>query len=89
MGIVEDHDQMRRLDLETCRFIQSNYELLNEKMRVPFSKFHNLLRQRVSLTPAQHNYLDGMYECVMGKLTGEKVEVHIDLKNKFKQNLKY
>lgn len=89
MGMMEDQDQQRRLDLETCKFIQSNHTLLNDKMKEPFARFYNMLRGRVSLSPGQHNYLDGMYECVMGKLTGEKVNVHIDLKNKSKQNLKY
>jgi len=89
MGIIEDIEQRLRLDLETCKFIQSHYDLLNNNMMEPFTKFYNLLRKRVHLTPKQHNYLDGMYECVMGKLTGQKVDLHIDLKNKSKQNLKY
>jgi hypothetical protein len=89
MGIIEDINQQRRLDLETCKLVSKYSHLLNDNMQEPFAKFYNLLRRRVSLTPAQHNYLDGMYECVMGKLTGEKVNVHVDLKNKSKQNLKY
>ena len=89
MGYIDDCEQRRRLDLETCKFIQANYTLLNNNMTEPFTKFYNLLKSKVMLTPAQHNYLDGMYECVMGKLTGGKVNVRIDLRNKSKQNLKY
>lgn len=89
MGIFEDTEQRLRLDLETCKFINNYRHLLNENMKEPFQKFYNLLRRRVHLTPKQHSYLDGMYECIMVKLTGEKVDLHIDLKNKSKQNLKY
>lgn len=89
MNIIDDINQQRRLDLETCKFVMQNQKLLSQKQQTALAGFRNLLVQRVSLTPAQHNYLDGMYEIVMGKLTGQKVNLHIDLKNKSKQNLKY
>ncbi len=89
MAIIEDINQQRRLDLATCNFIMSKKELISTKMQIAVSGFKNTLMNRVSLTEKQHTYLDGIYETVMGKLTGEKVNLHIDLKNKSKQNLKY
>lgn len=89
MDIAEDINQQRRLDFETCKFVMEHQHHLSLKQRTALAGFRNLLVQRVSLTEKQHSYLDGMYEIVMGKLTGEKVNLHIDLKNKSKQNLKY
>ncbi len=82
-------DQRARLDKATADFINGYKNLLNEKMIKPFEKFKRILDKGGSLTPNQHNYLDGMYETVMGKLTGEKVDVHVDLKFKHKTNLHY
>lgn len=58
-------------------------------MQKPFVDFERILNNNEALTPGQHTYLDGMYEAVMGKLTGTKVDIHIDLKNKSKSALRY
>lgn len=81
--------QRIRLDKETAKLIRKYFHLLPEAMREPFEKFERSLNKNEALTDAQHNYLDGMYEAVLGNLTGDKVDVHVDLKNKSKQNLHY
>ncbi len=81
--------QRIRLDRETAALIRKYYNLLPDTMREPFVKFEKMLNKNESLTDAQHNYLDGMYEAVLGNITGDKVDVHVDLKNKSKLNLHY
>ena len=78
-----------RLDKETAKLIRSFYNLLPDEMREPFVAFEKALNKNEALTDGQHNYLDGMYETIMGALTGEKVDIHIDLKNRSKSNLRY
>lgn len=81
--------QRIRLDKETAKLIRKYYNLLPEAMVEPFTKFEKMLNKNEALTDAQHNYLDGMYEAVLSNMTGEKVDVHVDLKNKSKLNLHY
>lgn len=82
-------NQRIRLDKATAEIIDKHSHLLNENMKEPFRKFKTILNDNRALTDGQHSYLEGMYECIMGKLTGMKCDVHIDLKNKHKTNLHY
>ncbi len=82
-------DQRTRLDKATADFISTQKHLLKDNMTDAFVNFKRQLDKGESLTPAQHSYLDGMYEHIMGELTGEKIKLHIDLKNKHKTNLHY
>ena len=81
--------QRVRLDQATAKIIRQYFATLPEDMKEPFMQFEKILKRNEALTPGQHTYLDGMYESVMGNLTGIKVPVHVDLKNKSKVNLRY
>jgi hypothetical protein len=81
--------QRIRLDQATAKIVRQYFEYLPIEMKQPFTQFENILNRNEALTPGQHTYLDGMYESVLGSLTGIKVPVHIDLKNKSKSALRY
>lgn len=59
-------------------------------MKAAFNEFLKLLKKGQALTPAQHNYLKGMYETVMEKkFNFGKIGVHIDLKARSRKNLRF
>lgn len=89
MKKTKEAPQVLRLDLEKAKFIESKKHLLNDNMKKPFNEFYVMLNKNEKLTPNQHSFLDGMYECVMGKITGQRVNIHVDLKANKKKNLRY
>ena len=82
--------QRVRLDLAMADIISLDIKLLKDDMKNPFTQFHRMLRKGIELTPAQHNYLEGMYEHFMEKKFNlGKVDLHVDLKARSRKNLKF
>ena len=73
-----------------AEIIEDEQKFLKTEMKQPFTEFLSSLKKGVGLTPAQHNYLEGMYECVMEKkFNFGKVDVHVDLKARSRKSLRF
>jgi hypothetical protein len=82
--------QRVRLDLAVADIISLDTSLLKDDMKEPFTQFHRMLKKGIELTPAQHNYLEGMYEFFMGKkFKLGKCDLHIDLKARSRKSLRF
>jgi hypothetical protein len=82
--------QRVRLDLAMADIISLETKHLTDDMKEPFAQFHRMLRKGIALTPAQHNYLEGMYERFMEKkFKFGKVSLHMDLKARSRKSLRF